>query len=38
MERVKSQCHQTCLGCGTCQVIVCETCWPSFGHDLEAKK
>jgi hypothetical protein len=38
VKRVKSRCHQTRLGCSKCQVIVCETCWPTFGHDLEGKK
>ena len=38
VEKVSSKCHKTHLGCCKCQVIVCETCWPSFGHDLEAKK
>jgi hypothetical protein len=38
VKRVKSRCHQTRLGCSKCQVIVCEACWPSFGHDLEGKK
>jgi Transposase IS4 len=38
VERAKSKCHKTRMGCCKCQVIICETCWPSFGHDLEAKK
>jgi hypothetical protein len=38
VKRVESRCHQTRLGCSKCQVIVCETCWSSFGHDLEWKE
>jgi hypothetical protein len=38
VDKVRAKCHKTRLGCCKCQVIICETCWPSFGHDLEAKK
>jgi hypothetical protein len=34
-EQKKRESKKSKMGCGSCQVVVCEECWPEFTHGLE---
>jgi hypothetical protein len=35
VKQKKFESNSSKMGCGSCQVVVCEECWPEFTHRLE---